>query len=106
MTITDATSPVTTTRDFVRYEPMPPDNTRAGAFRASMIDWMNNPRGGGAFRGRVLAVEDIDAATEQPTDTGGTVVRAPMEGPGGAFVAQTTDPQGIFVSPVGLRGAA
>jgi len=88
--------------------PMPPfgDYQLFATARGAIGGMMKNPRGDGAFWGYVFAVEDIDAATARLTGAGGTVVNGPMEVPGGAFVVQATDPQGIFFSLVGMRKAA
>jgi predicted enzyme related to lactoylglutathione lyase len=88
--------------------PMPPfgDYQLFATGRGAIGGVMKNPQGDGAFWGYVFAVEDIDAATKRLTDGGGTVLNGPMEVPGGAFVVQATDPQGIYFSLVGLRKAA
>lgn len=48
-------------------------------------------------------VEDIDAAHEAVLANGGKVVNGPMEVPGGAWVFEGRDPQGITFSLVGDR---
>lgn len=87
--------------------PMPPfgDYQLFATVRGAIGGMMKNPRGDGAFWGYVFAVEDIDAAAARLTAAGGTIVNGPMEVPGGAFVVQATDPQGIFFSLVGMRKA-
>ena len=50
-----------------------------------------------------VAVDDIDAAIERIGTAGGRLVLDPMEVPGGAFVVQATDPQGIRFALVGPR---
>lgn len=73
--------------------------------RGAIGGMMKNPVGPGAFWGYVFAVDDIDAAARRLTEAGGTIVNGPMEVPGGAFVVQANDPQGVFFSLVGLRRA-
>ncbi len=41
-------------------------------------------------------VEDLDAAIARATAKGAKVMNGPMEVPGGARVAQLTDPEGAF----------
>ncbi len=53
-----------------------------------------------------FAVNDIDAAVERVKAAGGDVRLGPTEVPGGAFIVQGTDPQGIHFALVGLRRAA
>lgn len=88
--------------------PMPPfgEYQLFATDRGPIGGMMKNPRGDGAFWGYVFAVDDIDAAQARLEAAGGTVVNGPMEVPGGAFVIQAIDPQGVFFSLVGLRKAA
>ncbi len=50
-----------------------------------------------------FAVDDIDAAATRVTGSGGTIAFAPVAVPGGAFVLQATDPQGVPFALVGMR---
>ena len=49
------------------------------------------------------AVADIDAAAARAPAAGGQIVRGPTEVPGGAWVVQSTDPQGAAFALVGMR---
>jgi predicted enzyme related to lactoylglutathione lyase len=51
-----------------------------------------------------FAVADIDAALARAAGRGATVLMGPMEVPGGAWVVQALDPQGVFFALVGMRG--
>ena len=55
------------------------------------------------FWGYYFAVPDIDAALARAVAAGGTLLNGPMEVPGGAFVVQMTDPQGVYFALVGMR---
>lgn len=50
-----------------------------------------------------VGVDDIDAAVERLVAAGGRITHGPTEVPGGAFVVQATDPQGIAFALVGPR---
>ena len=88
--------------------PMPPQGVYQlfATDRGAVGGMMRNPQGEVAFWGYVFAVADIDAAATRLREAGGTIVNGPMEVPGGAFVIQATDPQGVFFSLVGMRTAA
>lgn len=88
--------------------PMPPfgDYQLFATDRGAVGGMMKNPQGDFAFWGYVFAVADIDAAAERLREAGGEVLNGPMEVPGGAFVIQASDPQGVFFSLVGMRAAA
>jgi predicted enzyme related to lactoylglutathione lyase len=45
-------------------------------------------------------VEAIDAAVKRATDAGGKLVMGPMEVPGGSWIAQCLDPQGVIFAMV------
>ena len=49
-------------------------------------------------------VADITAAKAAAEAAGGTIVRGPMEVPGGDWIIQGMDPQGAFFALVGARG--
>jgi len=55
------------------------------------------------FWGYYFAVPDIDAAQARALAGGGTLLNGPMEVPGGAWVVQMTDPQGVYFAMVGMR---
>lgn len=48
-------------------------------------------------------VEDIDTAVARVTTGGGTIVMGPMEVPGGGWIVQGTDPQGVMFALFGKR---
>lgn len=48
-------------------------------------------------------VDDIDAAQQRVAANGGTVMLAPSEVPGGSWIIQATDPQGVCFALVGPR---
>jgi len=48
-------------------------------------------------------VADIDVSASRITAAGGTVLRGPMEVPGGSWVINATDPQGVGFSVVGPK---
>ncbi len=48
-------------------------------------------------------VSDIDAAKGRVTDNGGEVLFGPSEVPGGAWIVQAKDPQGVMFALVGQR---
>jgi Predicted enzyme related to lactoylglutathione lyase len=48
-------------------------------------------------------VEGIDAAIERLTTHGGTVQMGPQEVPGGSWIVQATDPQGVPFALVAPR---
>lgn len=48
-------------------------------------------------------VADIDAATARVKDAGGEVLNGPMEVPGGMWIVQGKDPQGVMFALVGPR---
>lgn len=52
-----------------------------------------------------FAVPDIDAALARATAGGGKVLNGPEEVPGGAWVVQALDPQGVFFALVGMRSS-
>jgi predicted enzyme related to lactoylglutathione lyase len=47
---------------------------------------------------------DIDAAAARVTEAGGTVTNSPHQVPGGDWVVQALDPEGVFFGVVGSRG--
>ncbi|MBS0562701.1 MAG: VOC family protein, partial [Proteobacteria bacterium] len=51
-----------------------------------------------------IAVGDIDAAAKRIADGGGKVLNGPMQVPGGAWVSNAMDPQGVAFSVLGTRG--
>lgn len=51
-----------------------------------------------------FVVGDIDAAVGRVTANDGSVLFGPSEVPGGAWIVQATDPQGIMFALVGSRG--
>lgn len=56
-----------------------------------------------ALWGYYFNVENIDAAVARVTANGGKVVNGPMQVPGGAWIAQALDPQGVMFAVVGPR---
>ncbi|MCC6719918.1 MAG: VOC family protein [Acetobacteraceae bacterium] len=58
----------------------------------------------GPYWAYYIAVADIDAATARATAGGAKVLMGPMEVPGGAWVIQGSDPQGVMFALVGGRG--
>ncbi len=48
-------------------------------------------------------VDDIDAAADRVTGGGGQIVNGPMEVPGGMWIVQCVDPQGVMFALVGRR---
>ncbi|MCE1234891.1 MAG: VOC family protein [Hyphomicrobiales bacterium] len=71
--------------------------------RGAIGGMMKNPHGDRAFWGYYFAVDDIDAAIERTKAGGGAIVNGPMEVPGGAFIVQANDPQGLYFALVGPR---
>jgi len=57
----------------------------------------------GPFWSYYVWVGDIDAAVARVTAEGGTVLMAPHEVPGGAFIANCQDPQGAMFNLLGQR---
>jgi hypothetical protein len=53
-----------------------------------------------------FTVGDIDEAAARLAEAGGTVVRGPMEVPGGDWVIQATDPEGAMFALVGSRASS
>ena len=49
-----------------------------------------------------FGVPSAKATAAMTTATGGTVVRGPDPVPGGAFIVQLTDPQGVLVAVSGM----
>jgi uncharacterized protein len=49
-------------------------------------------------------VADFDAAVGRITTQGGQIVNGPMEVPGGGWIVQALDPQGVVFALVGRRG--
>ncbi|WP_028310821.1 VOC family protein [Derxia gummosa] len=52
-----------------------------------------------------FAVADIDAAVTALREAGGTLLNGPMPVPGGAWIVQALDPQGVLFALVGMRAA-
>lgn len=52
-----------------------------------------------------FGVSDVDAAAARVTRGGGRVLNGPMEVPGGAWIVQAMDPQGVMFALVGGRAA-
>ena len=50
--------------------------------------------------GYYFAVEDIDAAIARVKGKGGQIINGPMEVPGGAWIIQGLDPQGVYFALV------
>ena len=50
-----------------------------------------------------INVEAIDAAIERVNAAGGKVTNGPMEVPGGAWIIQGKDPQGVIFALTGPR---
>ena len=50
-------------------------------------------------------VEAVDAAMKRVTDSGGSVIQAPQQVPGGSWIVQCTDPQGAMFAMVGAAQA-
>ena len=74
-----------------------------GAERGGM---MTRPPGTpGPYWAYYFSVPDIDAATARATARGATVLMGPMEVPGGAWVINAIDPQGVMFALVGMRTA-
>ena len=55
------------------------------------------------FWGYYFNVADFDDAIARIGSAGGAVVHGPMQVPGGSWIAQALDPQGVFFSVVGSR---
>lgn len=51
-------------------------------------------------------VDDLDAATARATKGGGAIINGPMEVPGGMWIIQAADPQGVNFALVGKRAGA
>jgi predicted enzyme related to lactoylglutathione lyase len=65
-----------------------------------MLNSPNFPRPAWLF---YFNVESIDAAQRRVLANGGAVVHGPSEVPGGAWIIQATDPQGVIFALVGPR---
>lgn len=52
-----------------------------------------------------FCTDDIDAAVERVKTAGGAVTTGPMEVPGGAWIINCADPEGVVFAMVGSRGA-
>ena len=52
-----------------------------------------------------FTVGDIDEASRRVTGAGGTIMRGPMEVPGGDWIIQATDPEGAIFALVGSRAS-
>ncbi len=50
-------------------------------------------------------VGDIDAASKRVTDGGGSIMHGPVQVPGGGWILQTMDPQGVMFALVGSRNS-
>ena len=50
-----------------------------------------------------FVVDDIDAAAARLKAAGGKVLNGPMSAPGGAWIVQAQDPQGVFFALTGPR---
>jgi predicted enzyme related to lactoylglutathione lyase len=48
-------------------------------------------------------VDDIDAAHRRIAANGGTLMHGPSEVPGGQWIVQASDPQGVVFAVVGPR---
>ena len=64
---------------------------------------MNNPRAPTPFWLYYIIVEDIDAAVARIGDAGGVLLQPPHQVPGGSWIVQATDPQGVMFALVGPR---
>jgi predicted enzyme related to lactoylglutathione lyase len=72
-----------------------------GAERGGM---MTRPPGTpGPYWAYYFSVPDIDAATARATARGATILMGPMQVPGGAWVVNAMDPQGVMFALVGMR---
>lgn len=67
---------------------------------AGIMGLMGAPR---SSWGVVFGVEGVTPAVESARAAGATVVREPMEVPGGAWAAYLTDPQGAYFAVAGPR---
>jgi predicted enzyme related to lactoylglutathione lyase len=71
-----------------------------GAPLGGMMNSPNFPRPSWLF---YFNVDDIDAAHRRLTANGGTVMHGPSEVPGGSWIVQASDPQGVSFAIVGPR---
>lgn len=76
---------------------------RTGGDQASGGMMTRGPEVPAAFWGYYFTVENIDAGLERLTGAGGRVLNGPMEVPGGMWVVQALDPQGIYFCILGPR---
>lgn len=64
----------------------------------------NNPMAPRAYWLYYFNVENIDEASQQITEHGGTTVQGPIQVPTGDWIVQAFDPQGALFALVGPRG--
>lgn len=82
-----------------------------GTYQIIAIDGMdagamfNSPRGGPSWL-YYINVADIDAASARITAGGGTIAFGPQEVPGGTWIIQAKDPQGVLFALAGSRPAS
>ena len=80
-----------------------------GSYRIFSIDGadaggiMHGPLVPPAFWLPYFNVDDIDAAHKRLLAAGGSVMLGPTEVPGGGFIVQGTDPQGVMFALTGPR---
>jgi predicted enzyme related to lactoylglutathione lyase len=55
----------------------------------------NSPAAAARFWLMYFSVPGIDAAAKRLTDAGGKITNGPMQVPGGLWIVQGTDPQGV-----------
>ena len=80
-----------------------------GTYRLFAVDgadaggMMNSPLSPPCFWLPYFNVDDIDAAHMRLTAGGGSVMHGPVEVPGGGFIIQGKDPQGVMFALTGPR---
>jgi predicted enzyme related to lactoylglutathione lyase len=76
------------------------DATECGAIGGMMNAMPGGPRNMWNY---YINVDATDAAVSRITDKGGKVINGPMQVPGGSWIAQCVDPQGVMFSIVGAK---